>query len=184
MFMERTMSSHEDSLTSVYQQDASANDETRLQLSVLDCFPLADLEKVEADPHLRHIRDEAVLWEDVARMKLGKIRDDDSEAQLKVQSAEEAVKQAQEVAAQKYEEMKQALEVVQQKQEELKKCRTIAATNERYGRVEWLAVEDEQWARSAEACETIQEALKTLEKIDEAGQREVDDNSSDVKEEA
>lgn len=178
------MPSHKNSLTSVYQQDAGADDETRLRLSILDCFSLDDLEKVQADPQLRHIRDEAVLWENQARMNLGKIRDADSEAQLKVQSAEEAVKQAQEVAAQKYEEMKQALEVVQQKQEELKKCRTISAAQQQFGRLQWITVVDDQWMRSGEACETIEAALDALAIIEEAEQEEVDDTASAVKEEA
>ncbi|KAK7698599.1 hypothetical protein SLS64_012338 [Diaporthe eres] len=133
---------------------------------------------------LRHMIDEAVLYENTARMILGKIRDGDSEAQLKVQSAEEALKQAREVVVQKYEEMKQALEAVQQKQEELKKCRTIAAANKQFGGVQSLAVEDEQWMHSAEACETIQKALQALEIIDDAEQEDANDTASAVKEEA
>lgn len=136
---------------------------------------------MEADPHRRDLRDEAVLWETEARTILGKIRDDDSEAQLKIQSAEEAVKQAQEVAAQKHEEFKQALEVVQQKQEELKKCLTLAAARKQFGMMQRYAVEDDQEIHSAEAYGEI---LESLEVGEEACPKGVDNTSYSVKERA
>lgn len=153
---------------------------------------------MDADPHHRDLKHEAIIWEDEARKILGKIHDRDSDAKLKVKSADEAVKQALEmaaqkeeerkqaweVAAQKDEELKQAFRVVEQKQEELKKCRIMAAATHHFGGQQGLAVMDDQEFRSMEACEKIDEALETLDIIDEAGQKEADDSASAVKEEA
>lgn len=139
---------------------------------------------MDADPHHRDLKHEAVIWEDEARKILGKIHDRDSDAKLKVKSADEAVKQALEMAAQKEEELKQAFRVVEQKQEELKKCRIMAAATHHFGGLQRLAVVDDQEFRSMEACEKMDEALETLEIIDEAGQKEADDSASAVKEEA
>lgn len=164
-------------LTSVRQKGALANDEDQLH-SVLDCDELGDL---ETDPQLRGIRDESVLEEEVAQTILGEICDGDAKAQLKVQLAEEEVKQAREVVAQKVEEVKQALEVVHQKQDELKKCRTAAAARKHFSILQRCAVMEEQEIIFWGAYDKI---VKTREAMDEAVlvQEDVDDTASDAME--
>lgn len=109
---------------------------------------------------------------------LGEIRDGDEKAQLKVQLAEEELKQAREVVAQKVEEVKQALEVVHQKQDQLKKCRTTAAARKHFGILQRCAVMEEQEIMFWGAYDKI---VKTIEATDEGKQEEVDDTASAAK---
>lgn len=152
-----------------------ANDEDQLY-SILDCDELGDL---EADPQLRGIRDESVLEEEVARTILGEIRDSDAKAQLKIQLAEEEVKQAREVVAQKVQEVKQALQAVDRKQDELKKCRIAAAARKHFGILQRCAVIEDQEIMFWGAYDKI---VKTREAMDEAEQQEVDHTASAARE--
>lgn len=162
-------------LTSVRQKGALADHEDQLY-SILDCDELGNL---EADPQLRGIRDESVLWEEEARAILEEIRDDDANAQVKVQLAEEELKQAREVVAQKVAEVKQALQAVQQKQDELKKCRTVAAARKHFGMLQRSAVMEDQEIIFWGAYDKI---VKTSEAMDEVEQEEMDHTATAARE--
>lgn len=76
------------------------SDQDWRKVRIQDLIPAADLERVDANPHLSRIKTDAIVWENAAQELLDDIQERANNARLKLKSAEEVHARKQEVVDQ------------------------------------------------------------------------------------